>query len=151
KTQRVGAAVHANAIFGVAKSRKLFFELFHHRTADETRGAEGLLDHRQKLALKLLMGRHQIQKRNFRGIRHGYFFSSLTNRKNLAGFPATIALAGTSLVTTLPAPTIAFSPIVMLQRMVEPEPIEAPLQTRVFSTFQSASVCKPPPAAVARG
>jgi hypothetical protein len=29
-------------------------------------------------------------------------------RKNFAGFPATIALAGTSFVTTAPAPTIAF-------------------------------------------
>ena len=36
---------------------------------------------------------------------------------------------GTSLVTTLPAPTIAFSPIVTLARMVQPEPIEAPFFT----------------------
>ena len=33
-------------------------------------------------------------------------------RMSLAGTPATIALAGTSLVTTAPAPTIAPSPIV---------------------------------------
>ena len=32
---------------------------------------------------------------------------------------------GTSRVTTLPAPTMAFSPIVTLARIVEPEPIEA--------------------------
>ena len=53
-------------------------------------------------------------------------------------------LGGTSLVTTLPAPTIAFSPMVTLARMVHPEPIEAPFLTNVRSTFQSASVCRPP-------
>src|ERR1051325_497621 len=94
---------------------------------------------------------HQIQKRNFHGIRHVYFFSSLTYLKSFAGLPATIAFAGTSFVTTLPAPTIAFSPIVTLQRIVAPDPIDAPLHTLVFSTFQSASVCNPPPATVARG
>jgi hypothetical protein len=36
-------------------------------------------------------------------------------------------LAGTSFVTTLPAPTIAFSPIVTLDKMVQPDPIDAPL------------------------
>ena len=35
---------------------------------------------------------------------------------------------GTSFVTTLPAPTSAFSPIVMFDRMVLPEPIDAPLR-----------------------
>src|ERR1700720_4856658 len=80
-----------------------------------------------------------------------YFFSSLTNLKNFAGFPATIAFAGTSFVTTLPAPTMAFCPTVTLHKIVAPDPTEAPLQIRVFSTFQSASVCRPPPATVARG
>ena len=51
---------------------------------------------------------------------------------------------GTSFVTTLPAPTMAFSPMVTLARMVEPEPMEAPFLTRVGSTFQSASVCSLP-------
>ena len=53
-------------------------------------------------------------------------------------------LAGTSLVTTLPAPTMAFSPMVMLERMVAPEPMEAPFLMTVRSTFQSASVCRFP-------
>jgi hypothetical protein len=55
------------------------------------------------------------------------------------------------LVTTLPAPTIAFSPIVTRDKMVDPEPIDAPLRTTVGSTTQSCSVCKFPFAAVARG
>jgi hypothetical protein len=60
---------------------------------------------------------------------------------NLAGFPATIEFAGTSLLTKLPAPTTAFSPIVMLQRIVAPEPMEAPRLTSVGTTAQSSSVC----------
>ena len=49
---------------------------------------------------------------------------------------------GTSLVTTLPAPTMAFSPIVMLERIVAPDPMDAPFLITVRSTFQSASVCR---------
>mgnify|MGYP006988964805 CR=1 FL=1 len=44
-------------------------------------------------------------------------------RSNFAGFPATITLGGTSLVTTLPAPTIELSPIVIPGNIIEPEPI----------------------------
>ena len=47
--------------------------------------------------------------------------------------------AGTSLVTTLPAPTIAFSPTVTLARIVAPVPMDAPFLITVRSTFQSAS------------
>jgi hypothetical protein len=43
-----------------------------------------------------------------------------------AGLPATTELAGTSLVTTLPAPTMAFSPMVRPQRIVTLEPMERP-------------------------
>ena len=62
-----------------------------------------------------------------------------------------MALGGTSFVTTLPAPTIAFSPMTTFARIVEPEPIEAPCFTIVRSTFQSFSVCSSPSAVVARG
>src|ERR1700722_11192828 len=82
---------------------------------------------------------------------HAVFDSSVTYRKTLAGFPATIAPAGTSFVTTLPAPTIAFSPIVVLDKIVDPAPIDAPFLMTVRSTFQSASVCSSPPTVVARG
>ena len=57
-----------------------------------------------------------------------------------AGFPATVALAGTSPVTTLPAPTIAFSPTVIPPSKVTPDPIEAPRLTRVTSQLQSSSL-----------
>lgn len=40
----------------------------------------------------------------------------------MAGFPATIVLSGTSLVTTLPAPTMEFSPTVTPGRIVAPMP-----------------------------
>ena len=58
-----------------------------------------------------------------------------------AGTPATIEFGGTSFVTTLPAPTIAFSPIVTPQRIVELVPMDAPLFTSVGTTAQSAPVC----------
>ncbi len=62
-----------------------------------------------------------------------------------------MVFAGTSFVTTLPAPIIAFSPIVTLDRIVAPELIEAPFFTNVVSTFQSSSVCNLPSGFVARG
>ena len=42
----------------------------------------------------------------------------------LAGFPATMVFVFTSLVTTLPAPIIALSPIVIPGRIVLCEPIQ---------------------------
>ena len=112
------------------------------RPADEAGSAPALAEIRGQLLLQLHMRRHQVKKRNA-SIRSS---SSIPLRRRLqivthnsrAGFPATIALAGTSLVTTLPAPTIAFSPIITLDEIVPPDPIEAPLLTSVFSTFQSA-------------
>src|SRR5580658_6122135 len=68
-----------------------------------------------------------------------------------AGFPATTAYAGTFLVTTLPAPTIACSPTTTLQRIVAPDPMDAPFWITVASTFQSFSVCSDPSSVVARG
>jgi hypothetical protein len=49
----------------------------------------------------------------------------------LAGLPATVVLGGTSLVTTLPAPIIAYSPIVIPPKRVAPEPMAAPFFTKV--------------------
>src|SRR5678816_1017373 len=65
---------------------------------------------------------------------HYYCSFEFKYLKTRAGFPATIAFAGTSFVTTLPAPTSAFSPIVTFARIVAPDPIEAPLRTTVRST-----------------
>ena len=44
---------------------------------------------------------------------------------NFAGFPATTVLSGTSFVTTLPAPTMEFSPMVTPGRIVAAIPIHA--------------------------
>ena len=54
-----------------------------------------------------------------------YFYSSIFFLINFAGFPATILLSGTSFVTTLPAPTIEFSPIVTPGSIVDEIPIHA--------------------------
>src|SRR3989344_6763504 len=59
----------------------------------------------------------------------------------LAGFPATITLSGTSLVTTDPAPTMEFSPIVIPPSIVALAPMEAPFLTIVASGFQSLPIC----------
>ena len=48
-----------------------------------------------------------------------------TTRIMRPGLPTTIVLGETSFVTTLPAPTIAFSPMVTLARIVAPDPIDA--------------------------
>src|SRR5271166_3563459 len=78
-------------------------------------------------------------------------FSPSVVRKTRAGLPATMAFAATSLVTTLPAPTMALSPIVTPARIVAPDPIDAPFLISVVSSFQSSSVCNAPSAFVARG
>lgn len=56
----------------------------------------------------------------------------------LAGFPATIVSGSTSCVTTLPAPTTAFSPTVTPGRMVAPAPIHARRQicTRLAGNYR---------------
>src|SRR5262249_25628503 len=68
-----------------------------------------------------------------------------------AGFPATIAKAGTSRVTPAPAPTRAPAPIVSPPRIVAWLPIDASLHTRGRARRQSASVFGWPPGVVARG
>src|SRR5207245_11712611 len=109
KPQRVRSAVDADAIFCIAELCKFPLEVLDHRPPDETRVAEGLLNHLHELRLQLLVRCHEIKKWDLRCARHfGYCFSCFRYRKTLAGFPATMAFAGTSLVTTLPSPTIAF-------------------------------------------
>src|SRR5271168_3067047 len=98
------------------------------------------------------MQSHQIDKRNLCVVRHPFTFVGFSiERRTFAGLPATIVLAGTSRVTTLPAPTIAFSPITILERIVDPDPMEAPRLTTVVSTRQSFSVWISPSGVVARG
>src|SRR5262249_40392396 len=87
--------------------------------------------------------RFQIDKRDI----HAAF----TFRRILAGLPATTVFAGTSRVTTLPAPTIAFSPTTTPHKIVELVPMEAPFLMRVCTTCQSASVWRAPPSLVERG
>src|SRR6185503_4606259 len=72
-------------------------------------------------------------------------------RSTRAGLPITMTSGGTSRVTTLPAPTMARSPIVTLDKIVAPDPIEAPFLTSVFSTAQSSPVWSSPAGVVARG
>src|SRR5438309_10754606 len=68
-----------------------------------------------------------------------------------AGFPTTVAPAGTLSVTTAPAPIIAPSPIVTPQRIVALLPMLARDLTIVGTQVQSLSVCSAPLPVVARG
>ena len=68
-----------------------------------------------------------------------------------AGLPATVMSGNTSLVTTLPAPIMAFSPMTIPPRMVDPDPIEAPFFTVVVWHFHSPLARGRPFAPVARG
>src|SRR5260221_7137581 len=156
KPQCVSSVSYAYAVFAPAEFRERPLELLDHRASDETGSAECGLEHSGKLLLELDMSCCKIQEWNAFVSRH--FRSPRTTltlvSRNLftrAGFPVTMAFAGTSFVTTLPAPTIAFSPIVTLQSTVAPDPIDAPFLTTVRSTLQSFSVCSWPSDAVARG
>src|SRR5205085_7281990 len=68
---------------------------------------------------------------------HASLSSCCRRACNRAGIPTTTEFAGTSCVTTAPAPTVAPGPMVTPQRMIAPLPIDAPRQTRVGTTCQS--------------
>ena len=69
----------------------------------------------------------------------------------LPGFPITTACAGTSLVTTAPAPIMAHSPIVIPQTIVAFAPIEAPYFTMVSEQTQSSEVFNSPSSVIDQG
>src|SRR3989442_3088181 len=68
-----------------------------------------------------------------------------------AGLPRTSACAGTSRVTTAPAPIIAYRPISRSGSTMAPAPIDAPRRTVVCPSTQSAAVWSEPSGFVARG
>src|SRR3954453_6338434 len=91
----------------------------------------------EQLGLERAMHGWQIDKRNF----HSCPRDTEVDLSSRAGTPATMVCGATSRVTTLPAPTMAPSPMVMPHRIVLPVPMEAPRLTTVETTCQSASVC----------
>lgn len=92
----------------------------------------------------LLFSRKTLLSQKIIYIFHSFAGISLMN---LAGLPATMALAGTSFVTTAAAATTAFSPIVTPGRIVAPAPIHAlrqmctGLQMRIV-TYRLCSIRK---------
>jgi hypothetical protein len=68
-----------------------------------------------------------------------------------AGTPATVAPAGTSRLTTAPAPTIAPAPTLTPPSRIAPEPIVAPSPTVTASCSQSPVPASWPASSVARG
>src|SRR6185312_11909176 len=131
----------AHAKFRVAEFCEVALESVQHRAADESGGVQRFAKHGNQFGFQLAMGSYQVDKWHFAVLSHLLTLASVSmDRRIFAGFPATIVLAGTSRVTTLPAPTIAFSPTTTLQRIVAPDPMEAPFLITVDSTRQSASV-----------
>src|SRR5437879_13852364 len=119
-------------------------ELLYHRTADETGGAQRALENFSQFLLKLDVHRGKVQEWNrIFGVHSCSPMATValvsTNLLTRAGFPATMALAGTTSVPTRPAPTIAFSPIVTLQRTGTPEPPASRLLTNAHTTSHSAT------------
>src|SRR5512140_3692133 len=142
----VRAAPHPGGELRPAERGELLFELRHERAARERGLVEHLLDRVRDLPADRLVLGFQVQVGNLHR-----FFSSVIFRSTFAGFPATIIPGGTSFVTTLPAPTIDFSPTVTPARIVTLEPTDAPFLMNVGMQTQSASVWSPPPSAVDRG
>src|SRR5260370_33663483 len=127
-------------MFRIAILRVITLEFLDHGAADKSCSFECSSENSKKLRLELPMRAYQIHQRNVLCHR-AISASGVITRTILAGLPATIAFGGTSCVTTLPAPTIAPSPIVTFERIVAPEPMDAPFFTSVCSTYQSFSVC----------
>src|SRR5579872_285539 len=152
KAQGVRAAADSNAVFGVAKLGEITFESLDSGPANECSGSNGCGKSRYELILEFNMRCNEIDKWNRAVHGHSWVLAfEGTGRKIFAGLPATMTLGGTSRVTTLPAPTIEFSPTITLERTVAPEPMDAPRLMTVASTCQSLSVCSSPSGVVARG
>ena len=56
KAQGIRAIRHSNAVLGRAECRELALKLFHHRTANESRGVESLMEDLSQFFFQLLMG-----------------------------------------------------------------------------------------------
>src|SRR5258706_2348206 len=152
KTQGVRAAADAHAMFGVAKLGEFTFKSLNGGPSNECSGSDGCRKSSNKLILELDMRCNEIDKGNRAVHGHSWVLAfDGTCRNIFAGLPATMTFGGTSRVTTLPAPTMEFSPTITLERTVAPEPMDAPRLMTVASTRQSLSVCSSPSGVVARG
>ena len=128
------------------------FELFDEGTTGEGRGVDDFGDGGIDFGAEGADLGGDIEEGNFHSLlRAVSAVFGWEARRILAGFPATVACGGTSRVTTLPAPTVANSPMVIPPRRVTLEPMEAPRLTRVFWQSQSAGVWSEPLGLVARG
>src|SRR5579872_5090131 len=113
---------------GLTKSGKCLLELLYDRPAYETCRKQSLAENFRQFLLKFHVRCNQIKKRNTTRGDHNVLIQVAVYRyrNTFAGLPATIAFGGTLLVTVLPAPTIALSPMVRFGRIVAPDPIDAP-------------------------
>lgn len=124
----IGAVADANGKGRTAVLGEFTLESSDKRAAGKRIAVNDVADGGVKLfAHGLVMGA-EIQKGNLHK-QFAYRAGGLAVLITRAGFPATTAPAGTSRVTTLPAPTMAPGPMVMPHKSVAPEPMDAPRLT----------------------
>ena len=104
---------------GATVTRKLSFENLKPFSLYVVPRIDNLGNRTDKLLSMLSIGSFQVKKRN-----HGLLILN-----TFAGFPITTEFGGTFFVTTAPAPTVAYSPIVNPGKIVALAPILAPFFT----------------------
>src|SRR5690349_17047200 len=149
ESQRVGTAAYPDDMSYAEKCRKLLFEGGNGSAPD----VGGVLVYFSEFALDLfadfpVLGRQVDELDLHRG--HSPPFA-VSCRRTRAGCPVTTERAGTSCVTSAPAPTIAPSPISTPHMITAPLPIEAARRTIVCSMRQSLSSFGAPSKVAARG
>src|SRR5207245_7002294 len=97
KPQGVCPITHAHAMSDFAELRKLPFKLLHHRSADKSSRLQRASENRNQFFFQFQVRCHQVQERNCAVAVYDATLSSVAiKRRNFAGFPATMALSGTS-------------------------------------------------------
>ncbi len=151
--QCVGAAVHSYAEFRVAERRKLGVQT-HPPSGPPMNPAvsKACLKYRQQVLPRVPDAAQQDREKEISVVCHRFCFVSCERiPQNFGGIAGHDSLRRHIFGHDTPRADDGIFTDRHLARIVEPEPIEAPCFTSVFSTVQSASVCSPPPSVVARG
>src|SRR5205807_8845682 len=89
----VSSTPHADTIVHSAKLCKFPFEVFHHRSADESSSLQSASEDRHQFPFQFEVGCDEVYERNLAVAGQLATLSSGTiNRRTRAGFPATMAL-----------------------------------------------------------
>src|SRR5437879_5155441 len=106
-----GSRIHSHATRSPHVCGKLLFKSLHFGSKHKAGMRQDSPKHAVQLGFDLTVQPGQVYEWDSH--------PSSNVRRMCTGFPATTVRGGTSRVTTLPAPTIEYSPIVTPQRMVQ--------------------------------